>query len=102
MSKIRLGCQSITWGEDQNKRFPEVFAQIADAGYQGVELGFRRVRNTPPSELKEMLEENNLILFVLPMGGNLENPAQADSEKRIIDEILEYLSNFDTELLMLS
>ena len=102
MSSIRIGCQSITWGEDQNKRFPEVFAQIANVGYQGVELGFRRVRNTPPSELKGMLKDNNLVLLGLHIGGNLENPAQADSEKRIIDEVLEYLSNCDTELLMFS
>jgi len=30
-----IACQTITWGEDQSKRFAEVFQASADAGYGG-------------------------------------------------------------------
>ena len=55
MSVFRVACQTITWGQDQSRRFPEVFAAVAAAGYQGVEIGFRHLAGLDAGTLRHML-----------------------------------------------
>ena len=102
MSDFPIACQTITWGPKQKERFPEVFAEVAAAGFTGVEIGFRHIRETPPAKLKEMLDGQGLELAASHMGGNLFDPAQADAERGILDEALDYLSAMGTKLLMYS
>lgn len=99
---LRIGCQTITWGGGQCEVFPEIFSACAEAGYEGLEIGFRHVRNVPVSRLKEMLAEHGLELVASHVGGNLADTAQADSERRMLDQVLDYLNALDTERLMYS
>jgi sugar phosphate isomerase/epimerase len=86
-----LACQTITWGDGQRERFDEIFARIAASGFQGVEIGFRHVRRTPPEELKTMLARHGLVLFATHLGGNLDDTVQADGERRVLDSVLDYV-----------
>ena len=43
MSRIRLSCQTITFGDEQYLRFPQVLKHVASVGYDGVEIGYRRL-----------------------------------------------------------
>ncbi len=99
---FRLGCQTITWGEQQREYLPDVFAQVAGAGYEGVEIGFRHIRQTAPHMLRRRLEENGLVLAASHIGGNLADAAQANQERTVLDEILDYLNAVDCPLLMYS
>jgi sugar phosphate isomerase/epimerase len=97
-----LGCQTISWGEDQSGRFPEVFAEIAGAGFAGVEIGWRRLANTPPARLRAMLSEHGLVLAASHVGGNLADTAQARGEWEMLDRVLDYLNETGTPRLMFS
>ena len=102
MDNFPIACQTITWGPSQKEHFPEVFAEVAAAGFTGVEIGFRHIRETPHADLKKMLDEHGLILAASHVGGNLFDPVQANVERAILDEALDYLQAMGTKLLMYS
>ena len=102
MSKFKLACQTITWGDGQDEKFPEIFTKIASFGYSGIEAGWRRVENVKPESLKTMLEENNLKLSGLHIGGNIESRGQAEGEWGLLDRVIEYLHTLDCGYLLFS
>lgn len=102
MAEFQIACQTITWGGGQKDVFPEVFAEVAEAGFGAVEIGFRHIRETPPAKLMEMLKAEGLLLAASHVGGNLFDAAQADQERGILDEVIDYLKATGTGLLMYS
>ncbi|HET6456444.1 MAG TPA: sugar phosphate isomerase/epimerase family protein [Armatimonadota bacterium] len=102
MADFPIACQTITWGPSQKEHFTEVFAEVAAAGFTGVEIGFRHIRETAPADLKKMLDHHGLVLAASHVGGNLFDAAQAESERGLLDEVLEYLSAMGTKILMYS
>jgi sugar phosphate isomerase/epimerase len=99
---IRLGCQTITWGDNQAERFDRIFPAVKAAGFDGLEIGFRHVRDVPPDELKTLLSKHGLVLAALHTGGNLEDPDQAGGERSALDSVLDYLAAVDCSRLMFS
>ncbi|MCX7014516.1 MAG: sugar phosphate isomerase/epimerase [Candidatus Sumerlaeota bacterium] len=99
---FQIGCQTITFGAEQKDHFPEVFSAVAKAGFQGVEIGFRHIAAIPPAELKKLLAKSGLALAGSHIGGNLEDVAQAESEKKVLENILDYLNAMGVEFLMYS
>ena len=99
---MRIGCQTITFGDEQYKRFDTVFAAVRDAGYTGVEIGYRRIEHCDPDHLRQLLDEHELELFASHIGGNLEDADQADTERSLLDSVLEYLHKVDVGILMYS
>jgi sugar phosphate isomerase/epimerase len=102
MTEFPIACQTITWGGGQKEIFPEVFAQVAAAGFAGVEIGFRHIKETPPSKLMDMLNAEGLTLAASHIGGNLFDAEQANQERGILDEVIDYLNATGTGLLMYS
>ncbi len=102
MGDFRIACQTITWGGEQATRFPQVFAEVKAAGFAGVEIGFRHVRQIPPAQLKAMLDDSGLVMAALHIGGNLFDPAQAAEEQRILDLAMEYMRALETDKLIYS
>ncbi len=102
MSQFAIACQTITWGDEQSKDFPRVFDEVKAAGFAGVEIGFRHVKNHPPADIKRMLDERGLALVALHTGGNLLDPAQADEERRTLDLALEYMTALGSQYLIYS
>lgn len=98
----KLGCQTITFGPDQKKNFPRVFAAVARAGFSGVEVGYRHIAETSPQALQEMLSSEGLVLAGSHIGGNLEDTVQAEKEKTVLDDVLDYLNAMDVSILMYS
>lgn len=102
MRHLKSACQTIIWGDGQDQKFPEIFSVIADAGYQGVEIGWRRLQSIPPENLKRMLDAATLELSAIHIGGNLEDLTQAGQEKSMIDQILFYLKETGCSKLLYS
>jgi len=100
--ELRIACQTITWGEDQRLRFPQVFQASAEAGYAGLEIGFRHIQAIAPAQLSDLLGQHGLVLAATHIGGNLQDRAQAAGEQRILDIVLDYLNAMETRLLMYS
>ncbi len=99
---LRPACQCITWGDRLGDRLEEILPVVEAAKYEGVELGFRHIRHVPPQDLRTRLQTSGLSLTSTHMGGNLEDAAQAEGERRILDEILDYLQQAGAGLLMYS
>lgn len=99
---MNVGCQTITFGDDQHDHFDSVFTSIRAAGYEGVEIGYRRIADCDPLLLRELLDKNELELFGSHIGGNLEDSGQADGERALLEEILDYLQKLDVTVLMYS
>ncbi len=102
MRSIRTACQTITWGNEQSRNFPEVFSAVANAGFQGVEIGWRHLQATKPESLKKELLRFGLELAGSHIGGNLEDLAQAGSEKSMLTKVLDYLEEIECSTLMYS
>ncbi|MBP6963589.1 MAG: sugar phosphate isomerase/epimerase [Armatimonadetes bacterium] len=102
MSRFPIACQTITWGDEQSTFFPKVFDEVKAAGYAGVEIGFRHIRQHPPAGVKKMLDDRGLVLAALHIGGNLFDATQADQERTALELAFEYLDAMQTEFLMYS
>jgi sugar phosphate isomerase/epimerase len=102
MSIFPLACQTITFGPDQKEHFPKILRTIADAGYQGVEIGFRHLVDIAPKKFLEMLEHRKLSLTALHVGGNLLDPAQAEGEQREIERVLDYAVAIGSTMILYS
>lgn len=102
MSGISIGCQTITYGDPQADRFAEIFRELARDGYEGAEVGYRRLRDTPAKSVARLLRENGLQLLGSHVGGNLDDAAQASAERSMLDEVIDYLSEVGTQRLMYS
>lgn len=102
MHDVQLGCQTITWGENQRDHFPGVFADISAAGFSGVEIGFRHIQHQSPMMLKQMLDAAGLTLIATHIGGNLEDADQAGGERDMLHQVLDYLEKMNVKLLMYS
>ena len=99
---MRIGCQTITFGDDQQDRFDSVFSAVRQAGYEGVEIGYRRLQGCDPDRMRGMLDAHGIELLASHIGGNLEDPRQADGERSLLDEILDYLQKLNVSVLMYS
>jgi sugar phosphate isomerase/epimerase len=99
---IRRACQTITWGEDLAPRFDSIFATVAQAGFEGVEIGFRHIAGVPPDRLKAHLADHGLVLVATHVGGNLEDAGQAGGERGMLEEVMDYLSVAGAAMLMYS
>ncbi len=99
---MRIGCQTITFGDDQRDRFEWVFSSVREAGYDGVEIGYRRIAGYDFGRLKELLAASSLELFASHIGGNLDDSSQAAEERALVDTILDDLDKLDVGTLMYS
>jgi sugar phosphate isomerase/epimerase len=99
---VRIGLQTITWGDPQNEIMDEVLSSAARSGYDGVEIGWRRIAATGVERLGSLLTDNGLQLLGSHAGGNLVDARQAESERRQIDCILDAIVALDAPLLMYS
>lgn len=99
---MKLACHTITFGDEQNQRFPEIFNALSAIGYSGVEIGFRHIGPLGSQQLKEWLDAADLQLVATHLGGNLEDTSQAAGEQKIIDEVMDFLWPLGTRMIMYS
>ena len=99
---MKIGCQTITFGENQRDHFDAMFFGLRESGYSGVEIGYRRLEGYDPEKLKQLLDSHGLELFASHIGGNLDDTSQADRERSLLDDVLDALEVLDVKLLMYS
>ena len=100
--RIGIGCQTITWGDGQDAFMDRLCRVAGQAGYEALEIGFRRLQNLPMEPLRDMLAANGLRLIASHIGGNLEDQDQADGERNVIDAVLDTVTALGGEYLMFS
>lgn len=99
---IRTACQTITWGPGQAERWETILSVAKEAGYDGIEVGWRHIQEFSPDALAASFRKHGLVLAASHIGGNLEDRGQAESEYGMLDRVLESLNATGTSLLMYS
>ncbi len=97
-----LACQCITFGDNLGARLDEVLPAVAAAGFAGVEVGYRHLKDVPPEVIREKLQHHEQVLVASHVGGNLEDTDQATGERGMLDAVIDLLAALDTGLLMYS
>lgn len=63
---LRVGCQTIIWGPDAVREdLPRVLGEVADCGYDGVEIGARHLDLSKTGPTRRLLSDNSLELVGL-------------------------------------
>lgn len=90
MAKYKVGCQSITFGTPLHQDdIRQVFRTVAEAGYDGIEIGFFRLDPAKTGEYKAMLAEYGLSLAALHVGGNIFDLESQKDQVRNIAVVLD-------------
>lgn len=99
---LKTSLQTITWGDPQHHLFDHIFRVASEAGFDGVEIGFRRLGQASIDETRQLLEKHGLALSACHVGGNLVDIAQAADERSALERVLEYLRELDAGYLIYS
>lgn len=99
---FRPALQTITWGDPQHHLFDHIFARAAEVGFEGVEIGFRRLGQVSIEEARDLLSRHGLRLSASHVGGNLADLAQAADEREGLDKVLSCLNALDSRYLIYS
>lgn len=100
MAKTSL--QTITWGDPQHHLFDHIFSLATETGYQGVEVGFRRLGQISLDEARALFDKHQIELSACHVGGNLADLTQAANEREALDTVLSYLNGLNSQYLIYS
>ena len=90
MPKIRLVCQTITWKDERAEKCDYIVEQVAQAGYEGIEIGARFLDLDKAADFKAVLDRNNIRLIALHTGWNPDQPDGSESDRKAIDPVIDF------------
>lgn len=99
---FKTSLQTITWGDPQHHLFDHIFGLVANAGYDGVEIGFRRLGQVSVDEARALLDKHQITLSACHVGGNLADLTQAANERAALEYVLRYLVALNSQYLIYS
>jgi sugar phosphate isomerase/epimerase len=72
---MRVGIQTRPWGPEKNRQqLPQVLAEIASVGYDGVEIGAQHLDLSRPDAFRQLVASHNLQPAAIHVGGEIYNP----------------------------
>jgi sugar phosphate isomerase/epimerase len=72
---MKIGIQTRPWGPEKNcQHLPEVLAEIASAGYDGVEIGAQHLDISKPDAFRQLATSHGLQPVAIHVGGEIYNP----------------------------
>ena len=84
---VKIGCQTITFGGDRHKSDIEgIFKTVKDAGYDGIEFGYKRLDPQQIPLYKELFEKYSLIPAALHTTCNFRDE---ESEKQTYSDVIQ-------------
>ena len=99
---LKKAIQTITWGDPQHDLFEYIFDNAQKAGFDGLEIGFRRLIKRKTDDIKVLLEKYNIQISASHVGGNLADLTQADDEKSGLENIINVLIELGIKKLVYS
>lgn len=99
---FRTSLQTITWGDPQHERFDSIFELARASGFDGLEIGFRRLGAVSLQEIERLLARHRIVVNASHIGGNLGDRDQAAKERAALDQTLDYLSTVGVPYLLYS
>lgn len=101
-SSLRVGVQTITWGESIREHLPEICAFLAETGYHGVEVGVRHFDLSQPARYRELFAAHGLTPLAVHTGGTFWDQAQADQEMANMEKAIAFASEVGFACFVLS
>jgi sugar phosphate isomerase/epimerase len=77
---VRVGAQTIPWGETIRENLPEILHVLGSLGYAGAEIGVRHFDQARPDFYRDLFAENGLTPLAVHTGGTFWDPDQAARE----------------------
>ncbi|MEP0563424.1 MAG: sugar phosphate isomerase/epimerase [Paracoccaceae bacterium] len=99
---MKTALQTITWGDPQQHLFDEIFGVANLNGFQGVEIGFRRLGQVGIKKAQSLLAKHRVELSASHIGGNLTDLVQAANERDALQTVLSYLIALNCRYLVFS
>lgn len=100
---MKIAIQSNAWSNEMHSNhLPQMLAEIAQAGYQGVEIGAHRLDQDHPEFFVQLLKENGLELAGIHTHGELFNPEAMQEAMPRIRKAVEYAAAVNSPLVMFS
>jgi len=72
---MKIGIQTCPWEPEKNRQqLPSVLAEIASAGYDGVEIGAQHLDISQPESFRQLVTSHGLQPVAIHVGGEIYNP----------------------------
>ena len=97
-----IGCQTITWGDMHQEHIEKVFREIKKAGYDGIEIGARRLDYEKSNYYKKLLANYNLKLVGLHIGGDYLNKKLVKKRRKNLKNKIELTNYLNGEFIFIS
>jgi sugar phosphate isomerase/epimerase len=101
-SHIRLGCQTITWDPHRVEKREHTVHAVAEAGYDGVEIGAPFLDLDRPAEFRQLLHECGIELVAIHAGFNPFLESVKAGSPPDLDRILEFAQQCGSTFIVLS
>ena len=98
----RLGCQTITWDPDRLGKRDHTVRSVANAGYEGIEIGAPFLDLDQPSEFKALLDACGLQLVAIHTGFNPFLQTGGGKVPPDFDKVLKFAETAQTPFIVLS
>ncbi len=98
-----IGIQTRPWGPEKNRHhLSEVLADVALAGYDGIEIGAQHLDLARPADLAELLNQHRLRAAAIHVGGDLDNAPDLEAALPRLEQAVAYAAHVGATFLTLS
>ena len=98
----KTSLQTNTWGDPQHNRFAEIFSIAKASGFNGLEIGFNRLREIKSRKVFRLLDEYQMVINATHIHGNLGNPKLAENLSKELAGALKYLRQLGVPFILYS
>lgn len=98
----RIGAQTITWGSRNREDLPSVLTSLKELRYDGAEIGMRHFDASRPNEYRVLFEHTGVLPLGLHSGGQFWKPEAAETERRKLDESVQFAAAVGFSWLVVS
>ena len=100
---MKIAIQSNAWSNDiHTNHLAQMLSEIAEAGYQGVEIGAHRLDQDHPENFTGLLQANGLEVVGIHTHGELFDPAAMQEAMPRVQKAIEYAAAVNSPFVMFS
>ncbi len=100
---MKVGVQTRPWGPEMNrKNLAQVLAEVASAGYDGIEIGAQHLDVSKPEPFRQLLAEHGLSPAAIHVGGEIWNPESVKEALANLERAVEFTAAVGAPFLAFS
>jgi len=100
---MKIGIQTRPWGPEMNReRLPDVLAEVAQAGYDGIEIGAQHLDIARPTHYRRLFAEHGLQVVGVHVGGEIHDAASVQEALDNLERIIAFAAQVGATFLPFS